>query len=120
MTVPTLVCDCGMRMKAPGAVPGRVGRCPRCGGRLRVPDEWPCDGPKQAGGDEPVGGGYDLAPEAETTVHVLPRTKPKPARRQRETPVAPQRRGAMADGLLPVLEQPERGWLASFLYPLRG
>ena len=33
-----LVCSCGKRLKAPGAVPGRVGRCPACGGMLRVPE----------------------------------------------------------------------------------
>ena len=39
MSVTTLVCPCGMTLKAPGAKPGRVGKCPRCGGLLRVPDE---------------------------------------------------------------------------------
>ena len=38
MGVDTLVCNCGMRLKAPGAVPGRVGKCPRCGSFLKVPD----------------------------------------------------------------------------------
>src|SRR5215218_7004421 len=27
-----------MRLRAAGAVPGRVGKCPACGGVLRVPD----------------------------------------------------------------------------------
>jgi len=35
--VPIMICDCGKRLRAPGAVPGRVGRCPACGGTLRVP-----------------------------------------------------------------------------------
>lgn len=39
MSLTTLVCPCGMTLKAPGAKPGRVGKCPRCGGLLRVPDE---------------------------------------------------------------------------------
>jgi len=34
-----LVCRCGKRIRAPGAVPGRVGRCPSCGEALRVPKE---------------------------------------------------------------------------------
>ena len=39
--VPILVCDCGKRLRAPGARPGRLGRCPACGGELRVPDAVP-------------------------------------------------------------------------------
>jgi hypothetical protein len=31
-----LVCACGKRLKAAGATPGRLGRCPACGGLLRV------------------------------------------------------------------------------------
>ncbi len=41
MTVPVLECPCGMRLKAPGAKPGRTGRCPRCGGTLTVPSAAP-------------------------------------------------------------------------------
>ena len=37
--VTILVCDCGKRLRAPGARPGRVGKCPSCGGTLRFPDE---------------------------------------------------------------------------------
>ncbi len=33
---PILVCACGKRLRAPGARPGRVGRCPACGDVLRV------------------------------------------------------------------------------------
>ena len=33
-----LVCGCGMRLKAAGAYPGRLGKCPACGAPLRVPD----------------------------------------------------------------------------------
>jgi len=45
--VVTLVCSCGMRLKAPGAVPGRVGKCPRCGSMLKVP-AGPATGPGPA------------------------------------------------------------------------
>jgi hypothetical protein len=41
MTVDVLICPCGMRLKTPGAVPGRVGKCPRCGSRLQVPESPP-------------------------------------------------------------------------------
>jgi hypothetical protein len=34
----TLLCSCGLRLKARGAVPGRLGRCPKCGALLRVPE----------------------------------------------------------------------------------
>jgi hypothetical protein len=39
MSTPILVCSCGLRLKAPGARPGRVGKCPRCGTALRFPEE---------------------------------------------------------------------------------
>ena len=37
MAVPIVVCACGARLRAPGARPGRVGRCPGCGASLRMP-----------------------------------------------------------------------------------
>lgn len=36
-----LVCECGVRLRAPNAVAGRIGRCPSCLARLRVPDPLP-------------------------------------------------------------------------------
>ncbi len=33
-----LQCSCGKRIKAPGALPGRTGRCPFCGALLRIPE----------------------------------------------------------------------------------
>ena len=44
MTTLLLLCSCGRRIKAPGATPGRVGRCPSCGALLRVPEP-EADGP---------------------------------------------------------------------------
>ena len=38
MAVSILVCGCGLKIRAAGATPGRLGRCPKCGGELRVPD----------------------------------------------------------------------------------
>ena len=43
MAVPIVVCACGMRLNAPGARPGRVGRCPGCGAALRIPDAPPAE-----------------------------------------------------------------------------
>jgi hypothetical protein len=37
--IPTLVCTCGNVMKAPGAKPGRVGKCTKCGALIRVQGE---------------------------------------------------------------------------------
>jgi hypothetical protein len=37
MAVTVLVCRCGKRISAPGATPGRVGKCPACGALLQIP-----------------------------------------------------------------------------------
>ncbi|CAN5796174.1 hypothetical protein BH23PLA1_BH23PLA1_26970 [soil metagenome] len=52
MSTVILVCPCGKRINAPGAMPGRVGSCPACGGRLIVPDSGPARGSVH-GDDEP-------------------------------------------------------------------
>lgn len=117
MEVPILVCGCGMRIRAPGAKPGRVGRCPSCGGRLEVPAP-------SAGEPEPLPeiGLADaprmLRPPRETALQP-PRVKKK-RRSSRPDRSAAGKAMPMADGLLPLLSQPEKGWLVSFLYPLRG
>ncbi len=52
-----LVCDCGKRLKAPCATPGRVGRCPACGGTLRAPgsaEERPSPKPSEANRPKPA------------------------------------------------------------------
>src|SRR5260370_1033715 len=41
MNMTILVCACGKRVRAPGARPGRVGRCPACGRSLEVPTDAP-------------------------------------------------------------------------------
>ena len=38
MSEASIVCTCGMTLKAAGARPGRVGKCPKCGALLRVAD----------------------------------------------------------------------------------
>jgi hypothetical protein len=97
-----------------------VGRCPACGGRLEVP-EVPnfSDEPEPPIGfaDESDGfgarGEIVLTPSRATPDDPAPETAP--ARRSR-----PALRPPMADGVLPLLQKPERDWLTSFLYPLRG
>jgi hypothetical protein len=62
MSVTILTCPCGMRLKATGALPGKSGRCPKCGGLLKVPD---ASKPVPAVGwseeDETLGTGYEIA-----------------------------------------------------------
>jgi hypothetical protein len=41
-----LVCPCGARLNAPGAVPGRAGKCPVCGAALKVTEAPPAAGPE--------------------------------------------------------------------------
>lgn len=120
MSVPILVCECGMRLRAPGAVPGRVGRCPKCKGMLKFP-EVTASAPS-AVEDEPSSVGYFLEPgSALAASDSPPRGEPR-ARKRRIKPRsdAQPARTTMADGLLPSLASPETGWLPSFLYPLRG
>src|SRR5438270_1953351 len=68
--VTTLSCPCGMTLKAAGARPGRVGKCPRCGGLLKVPDDFVAPSP---------------APAA-TPVATPPPVAPRPAAREDEGP----------------------------------
>jgi len=144
MGVTILVCACGQRVGAPGAKPGRVGRCPACGGRLEVAPRTGSLSTKPIAGTRPdkqtdsqdfargepavsIASGYSVQPEERTGT----------ARSGREpTSLLPPRAGArgrgcgteigtidhrpMADGFLSPLSQPETGIVASFLYPLRG
>src|SRR4030088_328686 len=84
--VPVLVCACGKRLRAPGAKPGRVGRCPSCGGTMRVPEvlaatlplpkqrqgegfEVEPPPPPQIADEGPTAGGY-LVPEDGTPARI--------------------------------------------------
>lgn len=78
-------------MRAPGAVPGRLGRCPDCGNTLRVPDDPP--------------------PEE----RVAPAVKPKKRKR-----TAYRHETAIWDGLVTAPGRPETGIGESLLYPLWG
>jgi hypothetical protein len=121
MSVPILVCECGLRVKAPGATPGRVGRCPKCGGTLKIPDrsvrpELQLKNPEKT--SEP--GGYQLEPVKESSTLVPSRSRPATSRPGQGTFVERKTTRPMADGFLPALDQPETNWFASILYPLRG
>jgi hypothetical protein len=92
--VPILVCPCGKRLRAPGARPGRVGRCPSCGGELRVPEE---------------------APAAAEPVEETPPPRPRKAKRKS----AGAGSTAIWDGLVKAPGRPEE-MRESLLYPLWG
>jgi hypothetical protein len=110
-----------MRVKAPGATPGRVGRCPRCGGRLQVPD-WPVPPGElvpqreQAARDE----GYLIDPGESFPAGESLAEPARAASVARPTYAERTSQGAPSDGVLPPLMHVEPNWLASFDYPLRG
>jgi hypothetical protein len=112
--VTILVCACGMRLKAAGATPGRVGKCPACGGLLRVPDDGAAAPPPPPPPDpESTAGAYALsaasAPRASTYA---------PQRdRSRRAGSAPATR---RNGWIRVPPQPETRFRDSLLYPLWG
>ena len=65
MAVLILTCECGLRVKAAGAVPGRIGRCPNCGARLLIPEAVVPDRPRgdqEANLGEAAEAGYALEP----------------------------------------------------------
>jgi hypothetical protein len=120
MGVPILICECGLRVKAPGATPGRVGRCPNCGGPLKMPE---VASPRQVSvKEEGTAGepGYHLDPVKEASLLVPSRSRPIPGGPSRAVFTERKRTTPAADGLLPVLDRPETNWFVSILYPLRG
>jgi hypothetical protein len=100
-------------MRAPGAVPGRTGRCPSCGDPIRFPDAAPSStGPEDD--DDPKAGGYDvgpapvvLKPSSFVVAPLNPAGVARLARRERE-------------GLIRPPERPETRIRDSFLYPFWG
>lgn len=90
MSVTTLVCPCGLTLKAPGAKPGRVGKCPKCGGLLRVPDDFAATAPPApspdpiSDPDDDMPAGYGVAPRSAYSGN--PAFTPLPAARSRSKP----------------------------------
>ncbi|MEJ7638285.1 MAG: hypothetical protein WKF75_09995 [Singulisphaera sp.] len=115
-----LVCGCGMRLKAAGAYPGRLGKCPACGAPLRVPDLAPPAPPPSP----PPAQSHDATQSD--------RAEPKPSAARSSTFVAsPGRSGPTSsrrdaesrgdwNGLLPVPARPETRLRESLLYPFWG
>jgi hypothetical protein len=123
MSVSILVCGCGLKVRAAGATPGRVGRCPRCGGELRVPEVTPLQEPVRAATDDPTGpeAGYGLKPAKNHSVRKKkPQTQPSDITPPRSGFVERKSALSMAGGILPPLVKTETSWFASILYPLRS
>jgi len=99
-----LVCRCGRRVRAPGAVPGRVGRCPGCGEALRVPE---------APSAPPIEVEAPPAPEP------VAAARPAPRRRKRKPSGLIDRLEAW-DGLVPrpQTSASARSVFRNLLYPL--
>ncbi len=108
MSVPVLSCPCGLRMKAKGATPGRVGRCPKCGRTLTVPGGPEVEVPAGEPEAEPVPRGYGLNPTLHPAVaSMAPKRTAKPRAPKPALVEAP-----------PSVEEPLRG--ADLGFPLRG
>jgi hypothetical protein len=121
MGVTILVCECGMRVKAPGATPGRVGRCPRCGGRLQVPD-WPAPaaGVVRNRAESAEDAGYQVEPMDSSDAGESTPALPSELSPARASFAARTSKGAVSDGLLPPLREAESTWFGSLDYPMRG
>ncbi|MCA1684646.1 MAG: hypothetical protein LC745_01420 [Planctomycetia bacterium] len=111
--VPILVCDCGKKLRAPGAVPGRLGRCPACGGAMRVPA--PATAPPPAPPGERTGGpNTEAAPRPTTRVPGRDRNGPT-GRREPEG-----LKTTIWNGVVKAPGRVETGLRDSLLYPLWG
>ncbi len=100
--VPIMVCACGKRLRAPGAKPGRLGRCPACGGELRFSEEAPSIAPS-----EPI------EPEGSRT-----QTATRPKKRKRRKASGSETN--IWNGLVAAPSRPESSFRDSLLYPLWG
>jgi hypothetical protein len=122
MTVPILICHCGMRLKIPAAAPGKVGRCPNCGTSLQIPERiFPNDSESElTDPSEPAAMGYGLEPAEDRSASQPVRQRSLEDSPGRPTFVPRKPSTPMADGFLPVLARPETSWLSSMAYPLRG
>ena len=105
-----MVCPCGKRLQAAGAVPGRVGRCPACGARFQVPGETASSRRRSRQGNP-----RRSCPRAR-------RWGRRPSSRPPEGPTAPpgRRRFRQREGLIRPPHQLETRLRDSLLYPLWG
>ena len=104
-----LACRCGQRLNAPGATPGRVGKCSRCGSLITVAADLP-------------------RPEAVPSAGPLPEAAPRPRPARASGIYQPTRasgavrsgRPALADGLAVVPTRAETTLRGSWSYPFRN
>ena len=116
-----IVCSCGRRLKARGAVPGRRGRCPTGGAEFVVPEPAPTADPpppirsfsRREPVEEPPSTGYELAAGHGSTSSSYVRTRH--VRAAEATAGGPIGRG----GLLAPTAEAESGLAGNLLFPLR-
>lgn len=130
--VTILVCDCGKRLRAPGARPGRVGKCPACGGTLRFPGEEPAKAsakPKVIAAETPAPRPKPEKPKRATSA--IPMNASGPGAEDTRAPgragtVDPQRRAEVLEaarqvgggGILRLPRKSKSGLKDALLYPI--
>ncbi len=102
-----LVCECGKRWNAPGAIPGRVGKCPSCGALLKVPE--PSIVVPKPEEEYEFGPGLSAAPSYSATPHRAPATS------RAKSTLKP-----VQEGLVKVPKDLESTLFESLAYPLWG
>ncbi len=114
MSVLVLVCRCGQRIKAPGATPGRVGRCPKCGESLKVPEAVP---PARREENETTAAGYyvEEIPRLTSSRAVGEASSGSPTRDSRPTEAGRTTRRSKSK---PGARQSQTSESSLFVYPL--
>ena len=101
-----LICSCGQKLNTPGATPGRVGKCPRCGSLLKMagppspPSEPTAESGPSQGPSRAVGSTYR-------------QSSPEPRRPS-------SKKSLFADGLVEIPTRPETSFGVCLTYPLRN
>ena len=115
-----LICTCGQKLNTPGATPGRVGKCPRCGSLLKMGEPGlKSPGPEARGLTPPARPGSPGPP-------VQPAGPPPgPAvgsafRRSSSARRCSAPREVLTDGLVAIPTRPETSFAGSLTYPLRN
>ena len=125
MAVTVLVCRCGKRISAPGATPGRVGRCPACGAVLRIPrggsvsDEPGSGDPSSAPAGDPLVYHVTAPPVARASERAsAAESRSTGERRKKKKPVGLIERLETWEGLVRRPEPSKSGFWNGLLYPL--
>ena len=94
-----LICSCGQKLNTPGATPGRVGKCPRCGSLLKMAGP-PVESPVEVPSTPAVGSSY--------------RQSSRTGRR------STTKKSISTDGLVAIPVKAETSFGVSLTYPLRN